>query len=1371
MQMLAEQQLEAINETLRTLIKASPLAIVVFDLEGKIKLWSPAAERIFGWSEAEVLDRPLPTIPADKQAEFDAIRGAVQGGETLSGVETDRRRKDGSKVDVRFYTAGIRDSQGNLYRIMTIVEDVTQDKRDQGFQRLLTDVSALLGSSLDYPATLRKLAQIAVPHIADWCGVYIQERDGTIQQLAAAHADPARISLATKLQSQYPPRPGETSGVAEVLRSGKPEFYPVVTDAMLEQTAVDDEHLQLLRQIGFKALVIVPLVARGHTFGALALVMADSGRTFTPGFLALAEELGCRAGVAVDNARLYQEEDQSRRVAERAVERTTSLLGITSALSEALTPVQIGEVIVDQAITILGAACGALMLLNEDDSLLEVASMVGLPPGMAEELVRVSIDAPLPIADAVRSGQLVWCASAEALLSAYPNLADVPARMQCNAWTSIPVAVKDHMLGGISLAFRESHQLSDDDRTFILAIAEQCAQALERARLYSAERQARSDAEATHSRLAFLAEASAMLASSLEYGTSLSGLARFIVPYLADWCVIDMVEEDDSIRRLAIAHADPSKSELARQLQRRYPIFKGSVDDPIFGVLRSGQSWIDPVVSDQRLIAKASDEAHLELLRRLGFNSEMVVPIATRNRIVGAIRLVRGPDSPPYTRPELALAEELGRRAAIAVDHARLYYTARQARQAAERAAERTLRLQKITAALSEALTPAQVAQAVLDQGVLALSAGAGLVVMLAGDGKTLEVIGAVGYSPELKDQWHGSLNDIPRSLTDALRSGSIVWLDSLEEQRSLYPDLSRIDQNSKAWGIIPLTGENRTTGALVLSFAAPRKLREDDEAFVLAIAQQCSQALERARLYAATQASADLLRAKVAERTDELQRALVRAQSADQAKSALLSTVSHEMRTPLSSIIGFSNLILNRGPEPEKILEYVNVINDEARRLANLVNDFLDLQRIEAGREVFHFAELDVADVIRDVVAHQQAAGDGLHNIRLDLPSLPRVYADANRIRQVMLNLLSNASKYAPKGGEILVTAKQIDNEIYISVRDQGFGIPQNEITDIFERFHRGSVAERYRIGGTGLGLALCREIITGHNGRIWAESAGPDQGSTFTFTLPIRPFSVSGQLEPKRRRTRSGPMDKLVLVIEDDLNFAAYLAERLEMEGYFVQILRFAAAKLDEITRLAPSLIVLDVLQGNEQVGWSLLAKLKQHLGTRDVPVMICSVLHDPERAAQLGAAACIAKPVDEAFLITEVTRLIVAPPYKVLVVDDSETVRILLHDTLDGAGYQIETAEDGQRAIEMLKENWPDLIILDLLMPNIDGFGVMEWIRAEQQNPDIPIIAFSAAKLTAPELQVVKERASAYAIKSHTSPQQLLDLIKRVMATPPS
>jgi PAS domain S-box-containing protein len=859
----------------------------------------------------------------------------------------------------------------------------------------------------------------------------------------------------------------------------------------------------------------------------------------------------------------------------------------------------------------------------------------------------------------------------------------------------------------------------------------------------------------------FMSEASTALASSLDYETTLASVARLAVPTIADWCSVHIVTEDGSVQQLAVTHIDPEKVKWAYELQRRYP------PDPnaprgLHQVIRSGQPEITPEITDAMLTAAITDPELLQIARDIGFSSAMTVPLIARGQTLGAIQLVSAESGRHYGPADVAMAEELARRAAIAVDNARLYREAQLARDVAETTADRIARLQGITAALSEALTPEQVADVILNQGIDSVGANVGSILLLSPDKTSLEIVSARGLAEDMLEEWRRFSVETETPIGEAVRTGNPVWIESLEERNRRYPNLPPAN-GLDSWAAVPMKIEKRILGGLTLGFAERRTFGEDDRAFILALALQSGQAIERARLYAETQASADVLRQRVEERTQELQEALVQAQGADRAKGALLATVSHEMRTPLSSIVGFSNLILSRKPEPQKLFEYASFINAEARRLATLINDFLDLQRIEAGREVFRYAEVDLATLVRDVVGKQQLGENSPHSIRLDISPASPVYADPDRIRQVILNLLSNALKYS-SGGEIVIAVREENGSVICSVRDRGLGIPTEELGRLFERFYRGDVAERMRIRGTGLGLALCREIVEAHHGRIWAESAGANQGSTFSFSLPMQHLvAVPGSTQGGQA---AGAAGGLIVVVEDDTNFATYLSERLRPEGYRVQVLNFETATPESIAGLGTALIVLDILQGEDQPGWPLLSALKQHPDTRGIPVLVCTVLRNHDHAWQLGASAYVTKPVDEGFLLGEIGRLIGPAPHTVLVVDDSEALRTLLRETLSGAGYEVETAENGQVAIERLSRGWPDLIILDLLMPHIDGFSVLDWIRNDQHKLQVPVIVFTAAELTPVERRLLTERANALATKADTSPQQLLDLIRDML-----
>jgi PAS domain S-box-containing protein len=605
--------------------------------------------------------------------------------------------------------------------------------------------------------------------------------------------------------------------------------------------------------------------------------------------------------------------------------------------------------------------------------------------------------------------------------------------------------------------------------------------------------------------LRLLSDVSAMLASSLDYAPKLSKLARLLVPFLADWCVIDMLEEDSTIRRLAIAHGDPSKVDAVRRLQRHYQVLPSNAQHSIVEVFRSKQTLLNRQFTPERLAAGARDPEHLALLQELGYQSEIVAPLIARSQVLGTITVVYGHSGRRYGPSEQALMEELAQRVAIAVDNARLYYETRQARQAAERTAQRTARLQAITAALSGALTPSQVANAILREGVPATDAEEGSVIVLGDDGTHFELLYETGYSEPHLGPFRRFPLDAPVPIADAARTRQPIWLESPNERNAHYPASPTLDVRQGAWAALPLIVNERALGGLGLSFATARRFSDDDKAFMMALARHCAQALERARLYEQVQNHAEILEQKVAERTQALEQALAQARNAEKAKNVLLATISHEMRTPLSSIQGFAHLALTRRPAREKLVDYLRVIHSESRRLAGLVDDFLDLQRLEAGAESFHFLDLDLADLICTIASEQPIGEDSSHRIRLDLSPVPKVRGDGQRLRQVIVNLLSNAIKFSPQGGEITVSLRREGQEVICSIRDQGLGIPPEELNQLFELFWRGEAAEQYRIRGTGLGLTLCEEIIDRHGGRIWATSEGAEQGATFSFTLPV--------------------------------------------------------------------------------------------------------------------------------------------------------------------------------------------------------------------------------------------------------------------------
>src|SRR5690242_18296322 len=336
----------------------------------------------------------------------------------------------------------------------------------------------------------------------------------------------------------------------------------------------------------------VPLNARGRTIGAISFLSAGSGRRFDDADLTQAMELARHAALAVDNSQLYEAELESRRATERAAQRTALLQAVTAALSEALGPAEVAEIVVDRCVSAMGASAGVVALLTRDATELEIIRVVGYRAEIGRNWSRFPVDADLPMSDAVRTEEPVFITSRADRDEQYPKLTGSP--MENQAVATVPLVVESRAIGGMTLSFSEPREFPAEDRAFLLALARQAAQALERSRLYQAERDARAEAERANDRLAFLAEASEILSRSLDYRETLAEVARLAVPRLADWCSVEMLE-DGEIVSVAVTHVDPAKVQLARDLRKRYP---PPVDAPtgVPNVIRSGQPELWPEI-------------------------------------------------------------------------------------------------------------------------------------------------------------------------------------------------------------------------------------------------------------------------------------------------------------------------------------------------------------------------------------------------------------------------------------------------------------------------------------------------------------------------------------------------------------------------------------------------------------------------------------------------------------------------------------------------------------------------------------------------------------------------------------------------------
>jgi len=1114
-------RLEAERGRLAAVLDQMPSGVIIAEApSGRLLSANPQVERIWGrpFFAAAAVDeyRAYPGLHPDGrplQPEEWPLARAITAGETVTGEEIEILRGDGSRATLSLNAAPIRDRDGTIVAGVVTFDDVTERNRAAAGQRFLAQASAELASSLDYELTLARVARLAVPELADLCVIDVPHEDGTFRRLAVAHADPAKEGLIRAAEQRHPTRLDSPAGPPRVLRTGQPEVVPELEDALLAALAQDAEHLAAMRALGLGSYLSVPMTARGRTLGVLTFgAEAGTGRFCSKDDLPLAEEIARRAAVAIDNARLYAAELRARQAAQRATERIARLQRVTAALAEALTPDEIAAAVVDQGLAALGADAGSLALVTAGDEL-EVVRAEGYPAAVLDVWRRFPITAAVPLAEAVLTRRVVVIQAPEELAERFPALAETPGQPEHQTLVAVPLLVDERSIGGIGLSFAARQPFGADDQAYALALARQAAQALERARLYEAERAAREQAEAARARLTFLAEASALLSGSLGVETTLRQVADLVVPKLADWCTIHLLTEAGEVVQLTVAHADPTKVAWARALQERYPA-DPTANQGVFRVLRTGQPELYPTIDDATLAAAARDDEHLALLRQAGMASAMILPLAAHGETLGALSLIAAESGRRYGPDDLAFAEDLARRCAVAVANARLFAAQRRARGAAE-AAERAARrdagrlatLARSSAAFAAATLDYEAALDAVARFTAELTGDACVVRLVSEDGewadaaavhhpdstRLLAVRGIVGSRRQRVDEGFSA---------SVLRTGAALLVPAVDQDQlratipsEAWPLLDQVPVRSLL--VVPLRARDRVIGTLaLLRDRADQRFDDEDRAFLQEVADRAGLAIANARLYR-------------------------QAQEAVRARDEFLSIAAHELRTPVTTVKGYAQMLARASNRDqagsERAGRFLRAIDAAADRLGVLTNDLLDVSRIRLGQLPLRPQPLDLAELAHGLVDRYADQVDPAHRVSFAVHGEPpTVVADPDRTEQILTNLLDNAAKYSPAGGEIAVTVEPGEggDGVLLSVRDEGIGLPPGEAEVIFEPFNRASNAARDNLPGMGLGLHICRSIAERHGGRIWAESPGEGQGTTMYLWLPSRQSPVvSGQ------------------------------------------------------------------------------------------------------------------------------------------------------------------------------------------------------------------------------------------------------------------
>jgi PAS domain S-box-containing protein len=714
-----------------------------------------------------------------------------------------------------------------------------------------------------------------------------------------------------------------------------------------------------------------------------------------------------------ERAELLERESRARETLER-LSRVTEVALAHLTLEDLL-----GE-LMRSIVDVLEAETGAI-LLREGDELIVRAS-IGLGSAMRSA---VSIPIGKGMAGSVAASRQPLIVEE---LEHTELVSPVLRARGIHSLVAIPLIVADDVIGVVHVGAEQPAKFGEEDARLLQLVADRIALAINQSKLFEAER-------ASRARVAFLAEASEVVGSSLDYETALARVAELAVPTIADLCAVDIVADDGDVERLAVVHADPAKVALAHELATRAAPSSGGLTG-VSAVIRTGAPQFiaeltDELLTDELLAAgrEGADPELLELARALGLGAVMTLPLIARGRTLGAITFAFAESGRRYTEADFELGTELARRAAVGVDNARLF------REAEER-------------------------------------------------GQAARVLAAVGDGVFLVDG-----NDVVRYWNRAAEL--LTGLDAAETIGRVVADAI------PGWAEIESRVPRATGGASALAQTLPLALGERE--LWLSIS---GVGFEDGTVYAF--------------------RDLTEERALEQMRSEFVSTVSHELRTPLAAIYGAA-MTLQR---PDMALGEVQresllgVISAEADRLARTVNDILWAARIDTDQVRIALESCNAALLTETVVHAQRAHLPANVEVALKIPDgLPPVAADPDKVRQVLVNLVENAVKYSPDGGNVEVALEAHGATVQFSIADEGLGIPAAEQRRIFEKFYRLDPQMTRGVGGTGMGVYICRELVRRMAGRIWVESE-PGRGSVFHVELPVAGSDADFTAHLSRRR-----------------------------------------------------------------------------------------------------------------------------------------------------------------------------------------------------------------------------------------------------------
>jgi len=1066
-----------------------------------------------------------------------------------------------------------------------------------------------------------------------------------------------------------------------------------------------------------KSLLFVPLLTGNIIKGYVSLQNIDTENAFSESDIRLLETLSNSMSVALENARLF---DETTRLLKETEQRTAELSVINSVqegLASKLDIQAIYDLVGDKIRDVFDTQGIAIAYYDREKNYINNQYYLfkgkriydygfELGKGLTSHVIQTA--QPLLIN--------------ENAIERYKELGAVfaPSETEDSAksWLSIPLITGGQVNGTIRLEnYERENAYTESDVSLLQTLANSMSVALENARLFDETNRLLKETEQRTAELSVI--------NSVQEGLVREMNAQSIFVMVGDR-VCSLFPETQTMVIRTFDHETGLE-------HWQYAIEKGirlnNESQPLIWANKQIMVTKKPFLINENYIETAKKYGSPGVSKGQPPKSAVFVPMIVGDEVKGSLSLQNVDKENAFNEADVRLLATVTNSMSVAIENARLFdETTHLLAQAKQRATELST-VNNISKALASQLDADGLIKLVGDQLKDLFKAN---IVYLALLNKKNNII----YFPY---QYGDNLTPMKlgKGLTsNIILSGEPLLINKDVDEKAGQLGLQRVGIPAASYLGVPIPVGDEMIGVLsIQSTEHENRFNENDLRLLSTIASSVGVALKNAQLFE------DVQQAKM-----EAELASKTAEKANEAKSAFLSTVSHELRTPLTSVLGFAKIIKKRleekifptldktDPKTEKIVDQISenlkVVISEGERLTHLINDVLDLAKIEAGKMEWNQENVSLAEVIERAIAATTSLFDqkDIKLIKHIDSDIPTIIGDADKLIQVVINLFSNAVKFT-NSGSVTCTLSHINDEVIVSIADTGIGIAKEDFGAVFEQFKQvGGDTLTDKPKGTGLGLPICKEIVEHHGGRIWLESK-VGKGSTFSFALPLIPAGPKNKDTPihlnelMKQLKEQMVFSKLkidgknatILVVDDDDSIRSLLHQELSDAGYIIEEAKDGKMALESIRKNRPDLIILDVMMP-EINGFDVAAILKNDPQTMDIPIIILSIVQDKARGFRIGVDRYLTKPIDTVKLFEEVGSLLEQgkSKKKVMVVDEDSSAVRSLTEVLQTKGY-IVVESDGKELVEKAISTQPDIIILNSVLS--DKNEIVQSLRFEK------------------------------------------------------